>query len=118
MGNLKNDIEEDAKYSNILTRDSPMKPHYAALDPPRRGSFKGLVAQHACLQAQCRQFRVSSTGRASDRRLGSQKKILKLHRRYNGALLHVSSFLDRLGLVSQSFYMHHAWLFETLSMSI
>lgn len=33
MGNLKNDIEEDAKYSNILTRDSPMKPHYAALDP-------------------------------------------------------------------------------------
>lgn len=27
-------------------------------------------------------------------------------------------FLDRLGFVSQSFYMHHVWLFETLSMSI
>jgi hypothetical protein len=26
-------IEEDAKYSNNLTRDSPMKPHYAELDP-------------------------------------------------------------------------------------
>ncbi|CAP94368.1 hypothetical protein PCH_Pc18g01440 [Penicillium rubens Wisconsin 54-1255] len=33
LGNLKIDIEEDAKYSNNLTRDSPMKPHYAELDP-------------------------------------------------------------------------------------
>lgn len=43
LGNLKIDIEEDAKYSNILTRDSPMKPHYAELDPLGGAASRALL---------------------------------------------------------------------------
>lgn len=33
MRHLKNTTEADAKYSNTLTRDSPLKLHYTLPDP-------------------------------------------------------------------------------------
>jgi hypothetical protein len=90
-----------------------MKQHYTGPDPPSL-QFQVL------LRATCLSFRHNVGSFAFhrvnvplDRRLGSQKKNLKLRRRHNGALLHVSSFLYRLEFVSRSFYMR-AWLFEAL----
>jgi hypothetical protein len=111
MGYLKDTIEADAKYSNTLTRDCPLKRHYTHRDPRTEFQEAPVARPSGTMVGSFVFHRVAAT--PLDRRQRSQKKNWSL-RRHDGLLLHVSCYPDPL-CVRQVFLYALLGLFESVN---